>query len=92
MQLSSADLAHFDWSRAYRKQHLYFDKSLEQKPGTTWTIFFAEVFKILGTGDNFNSKFTELELWEMKYNALGHLIRLIQYILRLLSPLLWSFG
>ena len=35
--------------------------ALNQKPGTTWTIFFAAVFKIPKTADHFKLKF-EVEL------------------------------
>ena len=42
-QRSNANLELFDWSRACRKTHLYFNESAE--PETTWTIFYTAVSK-----------------------------------------------
>ena len=66
-QLSAANLAQCDWSSAYRKWCLYFDKSLEPETGTTWTIFFATGSKICGRADNFKMKLTGLELEGMNF-------------------------
>ena len=48
-QLSTASLEKFDWPRAYRKEHLYFDKSLEPETGSYLDCFL----RVLGIADSF---------------------------------------
>ena len=63
-QHSTANLVHFGWPRTLRTWRLYSDKSLEPETENYLSELFSlwADFKILGIADNFEIKFTELDL------------------------------
>ena len=60
-QLSAANLALFDWSRAYKILAL-ISRSVPELRNRELLFFFAAVSRTLGKAEHFMIKMTELEL------------------------------